>query len=126
MHVDTPRRARLRVPSRQLRGAFHDRPRERREPGRVTHDDVTARHARHVEPEVLGRRHPEGELVVLGVALADQDLVAVEADGLVGSPPARHSPSVAEARLRPAARREPGVTDRRRRPAPGSDPESGS
>src|SRR5262249_46595351 len=57
---------------------------------------VAPRHPGHVKPEVLRSRGPEGELVVLGVALADEDLVPVEAEGPVRASLAGHLPSVAD------------------------------
>src|SRR5205085_1665154 len=91
MHLDARPTARLRVPRGELRGADEDRPRQRVEVLRIADDDVASRDAtRGVEPEVLGRRDDEREIVVLRVAAADEDLVAVDEHGPIRTPLARH------------------------------------
>src|SRR5581483_325769 len=66
VHLDPRRRARLRVPGRQLRRRDQHRPRQLLEPVGIAHDDVAARHAaRDVQPEVARSRHLERKHVVL-------------------------------------------------------------
>src|SRR5262249_61936925 len=55
-------------------------------------DQGAPRRPRHVQPEVVGLGHAEGELVVLGIALADEDREAVVLDRAVSLALAAHAP----------------------------------
>jgi hypothetical protein len=81
------------VPGRELGRARDHGGRDLVELVGVPHDDVATRRSRDVQPEVVGLRDAEGQLVVLGVAAADEHLEAVHDDGPVDPPAAAHPPS---------------------------------
>ena len=88
----------FRVPGRQLGRALEDRARQLVELERIAHDDVAARGARDVKPEVARLGDPERQAVVVRVSVPGSD------DGDAGDrSTARHS----QAALATAVARRP-------------------
>src|SRR5262249_18287481 len=90
VHLQLARAAALRVPRGELRGPLQHRPREDVEPVRVADDHVAAGMTGDVQPPVPRIGHTERQLVVLDVALADEDLESLDLEPPEAAALARH------------------------------------